>query len=37
MGKLTKGLIDRTVYYEHAMHLAIAPFLHDEVGLYGPA
>ncbi len=37
VGKLTKGLIDRTVYYEHAMHLAIAPFLHDEADLYGPA
>jgi len=32
--KLTRGLIDRTEYYEHALKLALAPFLHDESGLY---
>lgn len=30
VAKLTKGLIDRTAYYEHAMHLALAPFVHDD-------
>ena len=36
VGKVTKGMIDRTAYYEHALHLALSPFLHDESfpGLY---
>ena len=36
VGKLTRGLVDRTAYYEHAMHLALAPFVHGEEfpGLY---
>lgn len=34
--KLTNGVIDRTAYYEHAMTFALAPFLHDESGLYAP-
>ncbi|KAL1508629.1 hypothetical protein AB1Y20_004725 [Prymnesium parvum] len=32
--KLTAGLIDRTDYYAHALKLALAPFMHDETGLY---
>lgn len=32
--KLTAGLIDRTEYYVHALKLALAPFLHDQTGLY---
>jgi hypothetical protein len=28
VGLLTHGLIDRTVYYEHALVLALAPFMH---------
>lgn len=32
--KLTAGLINRTEYYEHAMKLALAPFLHDKTALY---
>ena len=32
VGLLTCDLIDRTAYYEHAMILAMAPFLRE--GLY---
>ena len=35
VAKVTQGVIDRTAYYEHAMQLALAPFVHDESGLYG--
>lgn len=35
IGKVTKGLIDRTKYYEHALLCALAPFMHEESGLYG--
>ena len=34
VGKATKGMIDRTAYYEHALHCALCPFLHDETELY---
>ena len=36
VAKVTKGMIDRTAYYEHALHLALVPFVHDEStpGLY---
>ena len=34
VGALTRGLIDRTTYYEHAVVCALAPFLHDDSGLY---
>ena len=35
IGKCTKGLIDRTQYYEHALACALVPFIHDGSGLYG--
>ena len=34
VAKATQGLIDRTAYYEHALALALCPFLHDETQLY---
>jgi len=34
VAKATKGAIDRTQYYEHALQCALAPFLHDDVRLY---
>ena len=34
MGAVTCGLIDRTAYYEHAVACALAPYLHDDSGLY---
>ena len=34
VAKATKGMIDRTAYYEHAMFCALAPFLHDDTALY---
>ena len=34
VAKATKGMIDRTAYYEHALQCALAPFLHDDVRLY---
>ena len=37
VGALTRGLIDRTTYYEHAVVCALAPFLHDDSGLYDAA
>ena len=37
VGALTRGLIDRTTYYEHAVVCALAPFLHDDSGLYDNA
>ena len=37
MGAVTRGLIDRTAYYEHAVVCALAPFLHDDSGLYDAA
>ncbi len=37
VGALTRGLIDRTTYYEHAVVCALAPFLHDDSGLYDDA
>jgi len=33
VGLLTKGAIDRTAYYEHAVTLAFVPFITNE--LYG--
>ena len=33
VGILTHGLIDRTKYYQHALVLALAPFVNS--GLYG--
>ena len=30
VGLLTHGLIDRTLYYEHALILALAPFMHPK-------
>jgi non-canonical (house-cleaning) NTP pyrophosphatase len=36
VGKLTHGAIDRTAYYEHALALALVPFLHDEAELFAP-
>mmetsp|Transcript_22325 Transcript_22325/g.48190 ORF Transcript_22325/g.48190 Transcript_22325/m.48190 type:complete len:214 (-) Transcript_22325:245-886(-) len=35
VAKVTNGVIDRTAYYEHALHLALAPFLHSETRVYG--
>jgi len=32
VGILSRGLIDRTTYYEHPMVLALIPFMHE--GLY---
>ena len=37
VGAVTRGLIDRTTYYEHAVICALAPFLHDDSGLYDAA
>ena len=37
VGALTRGLIDRTTYYEHAVVCALAPFMHDDSGLYSYA
>lgn len=37
VAKATKGMIDRTAYYLHALHCALAPFVHDESGLYSGA
>ena len=37
VGALTRGLIDRTTYYEHAVVCALAPFLHTDSGLYAVA
>ncbi len=37
VGAVTRGLIDRTTYYEHAVVCALAPFLHDDSGLYDNA
>ena len=34
VGAVTRGLLDRTAYYEHAIVCALAPFLHDDSGLY---
>jgi len=34
VGAVTRGLLDRTAYYEHAVVCALAPFLHDDSGLY---
>jgi non-canonical (house-cleaning) NTP pyrophosphatase len=34
IGKVTKGLIDRTKYYEHALLCGLAPFMHDDTRLY---
>lgn len=31
VGQLTNGLIDRTLFYEHAVVLALAPFMHPDV------
>ena len=36
VAKVTKGLVDRTLYYVHALHLALVPFLHDETSVYAP-
>ena len=37
VGALTRGLLDHTAYYEHALLCALAPFLHDGSGLYAAA
>ena len=37
VGAVTRGLLDRTAYYEHAVVCALAPFLHDDSGLYNYA
>ena len=37
VGAVTRGLLDRTAYYEHAIVCALAPFLHDDSGLYNYA
>ena len=37
VGAVTRGLLDRTTYYEHAVVCALAPFLHDDSGLYDSA
>ena len=37
VGAVTRGLLDRTAYYEHAIVCALAPFLHDNSGLYNYA
>jgi len=37
VGAVTRGLLDRTTYYEHAVVCALAPFLHDDSGLYNYA
>ena len=37
VGAVTRGLLDRTAYYEHAIVCALAPFLHDGSGLYNYA
>ena len=37
VGAVTRGLLDRTAYYEHAIVCALAPFLHDNSGLYNHA
>ena len=34
VGKLTKGLIDRTAYYEHALLCALSTFMHDDTDLF---
>ena len=34
VGLLSGGLIDRTAYYEHAMTLALVPFMDCNKGLY---
>ena len=34
VAKVTHGLLDRAAYYEHALLCALAPFLHDDSGLY---
>jgi inosine/xanthosine triphosphatase len=28
IGKLTNGIVDRSIYYEHAILLAIIPWMH---------
>ena len=35
IGKVTKGLIDRTKYYEHALLCALAPFMHENWSAWG--
>jgi inosine/xanthosine triphosphatase len=37
VGAVTRGLLDRTAYYEQAVVCALAPFLHDDSGLYAVA
>jgi inosine/xanthosine triphosphatase len=32
--KVTRGVVDRTGYYLHALHLALAPFVHDDTHVY---
>jgi inosine/xanthosine triphosphatase len=34
VGKVTKGVVPRTGYYLHALHLALAPFIHDHTQVY---
>lgn len=34
VGNVTKGVVDRTEYYLHALHLALASFIHDDTHVY---
>ena len=34
ISKATRGVVDRTAYYEHALHCALAPFLHAATDVY---
>ena len=36
VAKATKGMMDRTAYYVHALHCALASFVHDDTRLYEP-
>ena len=36
ISKMTRGVVDRTAYYEHGLHCALAPFLHANTGVYDP-
>ena len=37
IAKVTRGALDRSGYYEHALICALVPFLHDATGLYDDA
>ena len=34
ISKVTRGVVDRTAYYEHALHCALAPFLHAATDVF---